>query len=299
MALKRTSILIPLMLIGALYLFWSCSVAQQSTKPLVIVSIPPYHDLVKAIVGESVDVISALPEGYDPHTSEITPRRIESLQKGALWIGIGESYEKNLTQALLQANPQMEMLQLTPQTDPSSLSDHTQCPIDNHGNDPHFWLSLAELRPQMLAITAALIRLWPKNLALYQDRVKKLLDQIDHLNTRITTALAPAKGKAILTSHAALRYFCRDYDLIELALECHGKSPLPQDVTSIVTTAKEKRPLCAIGFSHQSTKTLYFLAKTLDLPIYSLQLLGPNALKTIDQLATDITQSLSFENQEE
>ena len=295
--IKRFFFVIFFSLATILLFSWGCSANQKPSKPLVIVSIPPYTSLVKAIAGKTLEVISALPKEYDPHTSEIAPRRVELLQKGALWIGIGESYEKNLRKALLQANPQMEMLQLTPQATLSSDSDHVACPGDHHHRDLHFWLSLKELRPQVLAITATLVRLWPNHRALYQERLTQLLKKIDQLDSQITTQIAPAQGQAIVTSHAALRYFCRDYQLIELALECHGKSPLPQTVAKITNAAKEKKALCAFTFPHQSKKALFLVANDLDLPIYSISLLDPDVLKTIKQLATDIAHSITRQNQ--
>lgn len=278
-SLKRL-IVIALCLGSALPFFWGCtSIKVPSNRPLVIVSVAPYQGLVKAIGGNTFDVISALPSNYDPHTTAIAPSRIEALRRGSLWIGIGEPYEKKLKSALLSADPKLEVLQLK-----ASL------PLKN--GDRHFWLSLIELRSQVKVITARLVRLWPEHQAIYQKNLEKLLSQIDTLNLSIKVKISKARGKTLLTSHDALSYFCRDYGLKQLALESHGKSPLPQTAQKVLSLAKNNRPLCAISFLHHPQKALSLIAKQLDLPTYPLDLLDPNPLKTIEELAAAIASAL-------
>ena len=67
--------LIPLFLLLALGVFVSCArMAPKVTgTPDVVVSIPPYVSLVKAIAGDTVTVHSVMGGNFCPDTAEATP----------------------------------------------------------------------------------------------------------------------------------------------------------------------------------------------------------------------------------
>ena len=100
--------------------------------------------------------------------------------------------------------------------------------------------------------------------------------------------LAPFQGKAIITSHAALGYFCYDYNLVQIAVECEGKSPLPQTVDRALTAARNSDAQCVFTFPGHSDKGALFLAKDLELKTYEIDPLSESLLKTIEHLAIDI-----------
>ena len=268
-----------------------CFSKKKSTLPLVIVSIPPYRTLVQKLSGATCTVVSALPENHDPHTYEVTPRQMASLQTGSLWIGIGETYEKSLVASLRTANPSLHTLTLTPK---KPLSTQSSLCSAHHGHvDIHFWLSVTELRAQLPLIAAALIKKWPEHRALYQNHLQDLLFDLDALHRRLLKKLAPVRGKALLTAHQALRYFCRDYHLTELALECSGHGPLPKSASAIAKKAAEESTLCAIALPNHSKKALSSLANTLNLPIFLIDPLYPDPCETIEELARVLLSALA------
>lgn len=282
--------LIPLSLLQS-----GCSAPSFETKPLIIVSLPPYQDLVQNLVGETARVISALPPGYDPHTAEMTPRQMQLFAKGVLWIGSGEPYEKKITRSLAEAAPDMARLTLKPTHALDSHASHGTCPHHKESGDLHFWLSLRELRPQIASIAEVLMRLLPQEKEKIHSRLTQLTRKIDDLDQILTAQLAFAQGQFILTSHAALGYFCRDYHLKDLAVECEGKSTSPQAALNILQLAEKQPPLCAFSFINHPQKALDLIADRLNLPVYSIDLLKPNVLKTIERLALDIATAPRFD----
>ena len=239
--------LIPLALVQS-----GCNSPSLETKPLIVVSLPPYQELVHTLAGETARVISALPPGYDPHTADMTPRQMQLFAKGVLWIGIGEPYEKKIMRSLAEAAPQMILLTLKPQHALESHASHGACPHQKESGDLHFWLSLRELRPQVASIADVLVRLFPHEKDKIQARRTQLTRKIDDLDHMLTAQLAFAEGQFILTSHAALNYFCRDYRLKALAIECEGKSTSPQAALNILQLAEKQPPLCAFSFINHS-----------------------------------------------
>ena len=154
--------------------------------------------------------------------------------------------------------------------------------------DNHFWLSPHLLKLQAALIANELAQLLPAKKALFLDNLSLYLNTIDTLNLKITTLLAPFQGKAILTSHAALGYFCHDYHMVQLTIEYEGKSPLPQTVSRVVEEAKRIGTECAFTFPGHDNKGTLLIAKELGIKVYEIDPLAENVLKTIETIANDI-----------
>lgn len=295
--MKKSIFIIPFILI-TLFANVACQVKaekKENTIPTVTVSIPPYISIVKAIAGDAVTTHSVIPSGYNPHTSEITIKQIKALENADLFIGIGEPFEEKVIKAMQGTRKKFALLQLNKKLPliPLSQDSHSEGCCHHHTSsqeamDHHFWLSPHLLKLQAALISKALIELVPEKKPLFLDNLTLYLNQVDALNLKIATLLAPVQGKAILASHAALGYFCRDYHLIQLTIECEGKSPLPQTINHVIEEAKKIGTECAFTFPGHDNKGTLLIAKELGLRVYDIDPLSENVLKTIETLANDI-----------
>lgn len=270
-----------------------CQPKKKDTKnsvPLVIVSIPPYIHLVQKIAGDTVKVASAIPPGYNPHITEITPREVQLLQDADLWIGVGAAFETPLLRSLKDSDKTTYMLQINeviPLLSPSKdTHDIGSCKHHSHeGEDLHFWMSPKRLKVQADFIARALVRVSPENADLYTVNLQKLFLELDTLDKEITSLLEPFKKKAILVSHAAFGYFCYDYDLVQLAVECEGKSPLPKDLDRVINSAKNYDIQCAFILPQFDNRGALLIADQLHLDVYTIDDLSENIFENLEKIA--------------
>lgn len=88
-------------------------VAPES-KPLVLVSVPPLVQIVRAIAGDSIEVQSVVPAEVSPETYEPKPAQAYLFTKALAFVGVGMEYEYVLQERLgarawgasLESNPQ-------------------------------------------------------------------------------------------------------------------------------------------------------------------------------------------------
>ena len=270
---------------------------KKHQLPLVVVSIPPYIEMVEAIAGDSFRVEAAIPATYNIHTSEATPRMVETIQQADLWIGIGEVYEKKILTALKEAKSETKVLELYRHIPLLTYSDDTRglnvCEHDHHGladegKDLHFWMSPKRLGEQAKLIAAALIDLNPAKEDDYKSNLERYLEKVKRLDGKIEKMLAPYKYQAIITSHAALGYFCHDYKLTQIAIECEGKSPLPQTIDRLVAVAKNGEARSVFIFPGHDNKGALMIGEQLGLQTYEINPLDEKLLVTLEKLASDI-----------
>jgi zinc transport system substrate-binding protein len=99
------------------------------------------------------------------------------------------------------------------------------------------------------------------------------------------------KGEAILVSHPAFGYFCRDYNLVQLSIEYEGKEALPQKISNTLKQAENIPVRCVITQAQYSAKAAELIARKLQLPIFLLDPYAENYLENLQHLAALIKQS--------
>ncbi|MCB1116002.1 MAG: zinc ABC transporter substrate-binding protein [Chlamydiia bacterium] len=276
----------------------SCAPSGQnaSKNPDVVVSIPPYVFLVQEIAGDTLTVASALGEFFDPHNGEVKPSQMKMVQNATLFIGVGESYEQKLVNAILSSANKVKILEMDQRVPLLAMSQDTRFvdPCSSlkypkvETKDLHFWLSPSHLVLQVNVLVEALSELKPEYKTFYEDNGKVLIEQIQALNDLLKQQLRPYEGKAIMISHAALGYFCHDYHLTQIAIECEGKSPLPKDVEKTLALAKKEEVICAFTAPQFDNKGAELIAKDLGVPIYSFNPLAEDILTTLETLGNAI-----------
>ncbi|MGC2596072.1 MAG: zinc ABC transporter substrate-binding protein [Rhabdochlamydiaceae bacterium] len=257
--------------------FFSCTKKEEkikSGKPTVLVSVSPYAYFVQKIAEDTVDIETLVPAGNNPHIYEATPKEVRRHQNAAVWIYLGESFDKKVLQFFQNTKREILVVDITQGIDLLSNSEEEEsghcCHHHDEGKDLHVWLSptLAKLQAQKIA--AALTSLLPHQQMRFQANLEVFLNELDDLDKQITNLLEPIKGKAILVSHPAFGYFCHDYHLTQLSIETEGKDPLPQHITEILAKAKSYAIQSVLTQPQYSNKGAELLAHTLDLPTHQV-----------------------------
>lgn len=235
------SILIPLMASVAI----AATASGATAAPNVVVSIKPVHSLVAAImqgVGEPQLIVDG---AASPHTYNLRPSNARTLEKADLvfWVGPGlEAFLQKPLEALASKATVVELedakgLEKLPfrEGGPFEAHDHgeeghgehedhaEEAGAHDHGHDhghddhehgaydTHLWLDPTNAKAMAQEIETALITADAGNAAIYQANTKKLIDDIDALDTEIANTVKPVKDKPFIVFHDAYQYFEHRY----------------------------------------------------------------------------------------
>lgn len=195
----------------------------------VLVSITPQKFLVEEIGGEEVSVEVLVPRGADAHHYEPSPKQVERLRASALWFRIGENFEPRLL-------PLCTHMQVVDQRKGCDLILGSCCTAE--GADPHIWLSPRLLKVEARAVADALAACDPDHASSYQRRGKEMEARLTALDQEVGEILAGGP-KVVLVSHPAFSYLCRDYGILQLAIEREGHEPTPRYLSALIAQARE------------------------------------------------------------
>ncbi|MCD4659326.1 zinc ABC transporter substrate-binding protein ZnuA [Agrobacterium sp.] len=237
------SILIPLMASVAI----AAAASGATAAPDVVVSIKPIHSLVAAImrgVGEPQLIVEG---AASPHTYNLRPSNARKLEKAdvVFWVGPGlEAFLEKPLEALATKATVVELedakgLEKLPFREGGTFESHDHGDeghdghnghaeeegAHDHGHDhaeghedhdhgaydTHLWLDPTNAKAMAQTIETALIAADAGNAATYQSNTKKLIDDLDALDTELAETVKPVKDKPFIVFHDAYQYFEHRY----------------------------------------------------------------------------------------
>jgi len=288
--------LLSVLIILGLYSCTSQEKPDAAGKPIVLVNIGPYIYFVEKIAANTVDIKQIIPTGANPHLFEPTLKDVEPFRYAKLWFLIGESFENKILRSLQGHNKNLLTVDLTENIDLLPLEEHSCC--HDHSTDSldrHIWLSAREAQKQVLTIKNALVTLFPENAPLYETNTSKLLTELQELDQEITLLLEPFKGTAIIVSHPAFGYFCRDYGLIQLSIEHEGKDPLPKHISSLLSSLENVQIPAIFTQPQYSNKGAEWIAAKLNVPTYLIDPYSQDYKTTLRTIAKSIASEKAHE----
>jgi zinc transport system substrate-binding protein len=265
----------------ALFLLSGCTKqdAPVSAKPQILVSIAPYRFIVEQIAGPDFEVRTIVPQNADPHSFEPTSRQVTELTRGEVWFLIGESFEKKILPVLQDRNSKLKAVDLADGIDLIAEG----CCNRNH-MDRHIWMSPKDTAVQADTITKALCDAFPQDAELFQKNNNELKQKLAQLDTEIRTMLEPVETRAVIVSHPAFAYFCRDYQFEQISVECEGKDPRPKHLEQIMQKTA-KIGLCLPQYNNKGTQ---LIAEKMDIPVEYIDPYSDDYFNTMRKLARSI-----------
>ncbi len=237
-------------------------IATDSSAPTVLVSVAPHKFFVEKIAKETVQVYLMVPAGASAHTYEPTPRQMVTASQADIWFRIGEAFENRAIQALKSHHPHLEIVDLRQRVD-LIQHGHGHCACCPGNVDLHFWLSARQAQIQAKTIADALMKTFPEHADIYRSNLRVFQQELQDLDQEIQGILAPLKNRNILVSHPAYAYFCRDYTLVQHAIEVEGKDPTPQQMTKLLTLARQLQIRTIFIQMQYNNKAAKLVAETL------------------------------------
>ena len=229
---------IALVLIAGLLLSCSNKVQQEN---IITVTIEPQRYFAEQLVDSLFHFECMVPSGTSPETYDPAPAQMAKLARSKAYFCIGHiGFEEVWIDKLKQNYPQISFFDNSKGV---SLIESGHFHGDHFhagGVDPHIWSSPKVARLIVQNMYSALIEIDPVNQDRYAANLEKLLEQINTIDEKITQILQNSSQKAFIIYHPALTYFARDYGLTQYSIETDGKEPSPEQLKSLIESAREK-----------------------------------------------------------
>jgi zinc/manganese transport system substrate-binding protein len=176
--------------------------ADPGSGRTVVATTTQVADLVREVGGDRVSVDGMLRPGGDPHDYEPRPSDVAAVAKADLIFRSGGEVDDWLGDVIDNAGGDTVVV---------SLLDS----VHQIDDDPHWWQDPRNAERAVVTIRARLTKLDPAGRATYRRNSARLERRLRALDARIAACVrrVPKARRAIVTTHDALGYFARRYDV--------------------------------------------------------------------------------------
>lgn len=222
----------------SLFAVLGCTPDKKEQKMQVAVTILPQKYLVEQIVGDSIEVVCAIPQGSSPEEYSATPEQIRAISASKIYFEIGElGFEKTTLPSILKNSPNIEVVTLSENIN----FIESRCGDESHSHyDPHYWSSPQQVKIMANNIYRAIIEEDSANAPYYASNHTKLQEQLSALDAEVKDILSSSQGRTFAIFHPSLSYFARDYGLEQLSLEEAGKEMTPHSMKQAIERARAR-----------------------------------------------------------
>lgn len=288
---------------------------ENDDKLNVMVSVLPQVDFVERIGGDKVVVSAMIPPGYSPATYDPSPEQIRKLSDADLYVRIGHIPFEGAQMAKLQdINKGMLVVDSSQgialreieahshegdeHEDEHGHEDEDHEDMDNeeeheeHGKDPHIWLSPNLVKIQAENIYKALVDVRPEDADYFSANKDKFLSDLENLDSKLVDAFSSIEGQTILVFHPAFGYLADAYNFHQEAIEIEGKDPTIEDLQKIIDEAKSDNVKVIFVQKQFSTKSAQVVADAIGGTVVKIDPLDPDYFANMENMAYTIVNSM-------
>ena len=257
--MKFTSVMTCLAVLALAFFLTACGrreekpAATTEKKLNVVTTVAPITSIVENIAGDKIQLAGIIPEGINSHTFEPIPSDSKLLSSADLIILNGLDLETP-TLKLAQAN-------LKPGAAIYSLGDKTikeadyifdfSFPKEQGHPNPHLWLNPEYAMRYATLVRDELIRVDPKNKAVYEQNAAQFLKKLEALDQAIKEAAQtiPQNNRRLLTYHDSWPYFARRYgfQVIGAVQPSDFADPSPREVVRLIEQIRKEKVPAVFG----------------------------------------------------
>jgi len=296
--------------LAVLVMDFSPASAREVLK--VHVSILPQKYFVERIAKDLATVDVLVEPGKSPATYSPTPAQIKTLSQADLYFRIGVSFESGFLHKIESIAPNIRIVdcrkgirlrQMQAHVHEEDGDDHEgehhegehdeEEHHDHTGKDPHIWMSPDLVKIQAKTILEALAALDPDHHGIYKKNYTAFIQDLDHLNTRLTQTLSPYKGENLFVFHSAFGYFADAYGMRQIAVETMGKSPKGKDLSAIIKLARKEKVRVIFVQPQFDRNAAEKIASVIKGHVVSMNPLAYDYLANMETIANTIAQNIN------
>ena len=203
---------------------FGCDLKLDDGKLKVMTSFYTMYDLTAKIAGDKATVTNMVPNGTEPHDWEPLAKDIVNLNRANIFVYNGADLE-HWTETVLPTLENDRLITVEASKGITLLKGHShdEEEPDEHGHDPHVWLSPLNVKIMLANIRDAFISADEENAAYYEANYQTYAAECDKLHGEFTEALGGFEKRTIVVTHQAFGYLCHEYGLTQMPIS--GLSP--------------------------------------------------------------------------
>lgn len=216
------------------------SAVATSDRPTAVATISIIADMVRAVAGDAVTVISIVHIGGDPHVYEPLPSDARALARAHIVFRNGLGLERWLDKLIGAATAARPVVTVT-----RGLPALVQSTGDYRGDpDPHLWMDPAHAQVYVDNIAAGLAGRFPRHAAAFRrnaDDYRRRLHELSGWIAAEVAAVPPVRRK-LVTTHDAFRYFGERFGFTVVATIwgiSTEREPSAAEVAGIIRAVRE------------------------------------------------------------
>ncbi|NPA52190.1 MAG: zinc ABC transporter substrate-binding protein [Aquificae bacterium] len=209
------------------------------SRPVIVSSIKPISDIVKAVGGDKVEAHYVIPPQASVHFYEYKISDIKLIYEADLflYIGVGEPNLEKITRTKAKG----EVIKLINLKDLNLIYkfefEHNHSNEENHKNPhPAIWLDPINAKIIAKHILSKLRDLDPENMYYYQTNFEKFSKEVDTVLKYGTNKFSTLRNRYFISYHYTWPYFTKRFGLIYLdVIELgHGREPTAKHILNII-----------------------------------------------------------------
>lgn len=276
----RTNILRPSSFLFTILIALSFS-TEANARLLVSVTVPAQAWLVKQISGNSVEILTMIPEGNVPESALPGPRKLARMRQANMQIIVGHPalfFEERYIIPLRKFDSTTVLINMF------ELAKELQPLRKLEGTDPHLWTSPAIMLVTANAIASRLAQLDPENTNIYQQGLQRLVARVKNIDEKIRENVQRSEFRQILVFHPAWGHFSQDYGLSQLAVEAEGKTPDPRSLVNILRKSGKQNINFIISSPGTDQRQAGIIAAQLNIDMLVIDPMSANWINMIGNL---------------
>lgn len=271
--LNLKKILSLLLCLTVLTLFSGCANDKETTSNntentnelKIVTSFYPIYietiNITKGIDGVVVENMTK-PQTGCLHDYQMTPADMKKLENANIFIANGAGMESFL-EDIINNQKQLHVI---------DSSANIPLLIDEHGENPHVWVSISNCITQVETITEELSKIDPNHADQYHKNAEDYIARLKDLQNEMHATIDPLPNKKIVTFHEAFPYFAEEFnlDIVGVIEREPGTAPTPTELTDIISQVKNLPTKALFAEPQYSSTAAEAIANETGAKIYTL-----------------------------
>lgn len=187
---------------------------QKTNKdiPQVVATTSVLCDLTKQVARETINLTCLIPPGLNPSIYQPTREDIQAIQQAQLILYHGYNFEQSLIKVMQNTKNKASKIAV------AEIAISKPEKLVKNGisfTEPHIWHNVKNTIKMLKVVNSNLIKILPQHQKKYMNNTNTLTQELNELHTWIKSTLAtiPDKNRRLLTTHEAMIYYVKAYNL--------------------------------------------------------------------------------------
>lgn len=239
--------------------------ANSEDKIKIVTSFYPIYietlNVTKGIDGVVVENMTK-PQTGCLHDYQMTPADMKKLENADVFIANGAGMESFL-QDVIDNQKNLKVVE---------AAKGIELLADEHGENPHVWVSVSNCMIQVQTIADELSKLDPEHADAYQKNAKEYIAKLEDLKQDMHNQIDNLPHKDIVTFHEAFPYFAKEFNLniVGVIEREPGTAPTPSELDEIIAQVNDLQAKALFAEPQYSSTSAKTIANETGAKVYTL-----------------------------